>query len=928
MKHTATRLPPGFLRAGAFGFLFFLFAGTASGGQPAAGTPPPILSAVTFQVASPYRISYGELTGLVTLGPGDPLTEEGVQESIRRLSAKALFRQVSAYVREKGGKAILLFYLRPAPVVSEVEVIGAKRVPASRVLSTLRIRRGVSMETTDLSGAEQAVREMLRRKGFPHAVVTVTATCSVDTGTGRIRIEVEEGDPGILRSIEMKGARTVPPERLREILRMEPGTPYDYRDGEKGIRNLRSAYKEAGFLTVHISGLEVSCEEGEEICLEGRVEEGARYEVRWEGEEEFSRSRLEKAANLYGGEAEFTEGGLVFDLRERLLTFYRERKYLKADVSVEVEERGEGKRLLTIAIREGKAGYLKEIRFEGNRNIPTKTLRKQMFSRERGVFHLFTGSGAFEESEWNADLAALIGLYQQEGYARMRILSVDTDWDANGGITATIHIEEGRRFLLRDVTFLGNDHFLPGELLGILVNRAGKPVNYVGLERDQENLAEFYRNKGYLDVAVTAKFLVDEGTDRAEVRFEIREGVRYHRGTVTVRGNVLTDSAVVLREVPIVAGAPAGERDLLAFQQSVFATGLYKAVRLTRVKHPERGVVDLIVEVEETLFFEFEYGAGYGTDTGVRGIVGATTRNLDGRGRRLSAKVLASQKEQNYIVDFREPWVLGNRWKWEGGLTGSFQDAERESFRLRKTSAVAGITKTIFRRSSAALQYEFSREDVFDVDPGAVLSPEDQGTANIAALRGLFVLDFRDDPFNPKRGSFHSGSVELASIYVGSEVDYVKLSGQSTWFFPLFRRNTLAVSGRAGLIRAMGDTIEVPIQKRFFLGGRTTVRGFKEESLGPRGTDGSPSGGDYMANGNVEIRVPLKYGLITALFLDAGSVWLKGDPENRFDLRESAGLGLRYITPVGPIGIDYGWKLDRREGESGSEWHFTIGAVF
>lgn len=117
----------------------------------------------------------------------------------------------------------------------------------------------------------------------------------------------------------------------------------------------------------------MSCEEGEGICLKGRVEEGPLYEIRWEGEQEFSRSALEKATKLYGGEEEFTEGGLVFELRERILAFYRERKHLKAEATVEVEEVGEGKRLLKIAIREGKAGYLKEIRFEGNRNFSEKT---------------------------------------------------------------------------------------------------------------------------------------------------------------------------------------------------------------------------------------------------------------------------------------------------------------------------------------------------------------------------------------------------------------------------------------------------------------------------------------------------------------------------------------------------------------------------
>jgi outer membrane protein insertion porin family len=92
--------------------------------------------------------------------------------------------------------------------------------------------------------------------------------------------------------------------------------------------------------------------------------------------------------------------------------------------------------------------------------------------------------------------------------------------------------------------------------------------------------------------------------------------------------------------------------------------------------------------------------------------------------------------------------------------------------------------------------------------------------------------------------------------------------------------------------------------------------------------DGAPTGGDMMVNLNTELRVPLRSGLIGAVFVDAGSVWFANDPVNGFDLRKTSGLGLRYLTPVGPIGLDYAWKLDRREGEPAAEWHFTIGAVF
>jgi outer membrane protein insertion porin family len=257
-----------------------------------------------------------------------------------------------------------------------------------------------------------------------------------------------------------------------------------------------------------------------------------------------------------------------------------------------------------------------------------------------------------------------------------------------------------------------------------------------------------------------------------------------------------------------------------------------------------------------------------------------------------------------------------------------YQKAERVSFNLRKASVVASITRKLLERSSVSLQYELSRDQVTNVAPGAILSPEDQGYATVAAVRALGVLDFRDDPFNPKKGTFLSGSAELAALPFGSEVDYYKFSGQSSFYFTVLRRNTIVLSARAGMARPYGRTEEVPIQKRFFLGGRSTVRGFKEDSLGARGVDGAPTGGDMMVNLNTELRVPLRSGLIGAVFVDAGSVWFANDPVNGFDLRKTSGLGVRYITPVGPIGLDYAWKLDRREGEPAAEWHFTIGAVF
>jgi len=911
----------------AASLLFFLQGSANAAEPPAPASADLVISSVSFQVSSPFLISYEELTGLIKVRPGDRLTREGVRASIRGLYEKSIFREVSAFTRETGEKVDLLFFLRPFPLVAEIEVAGAKRFTPAQITSASRLKRGSAVEEKDLADAEEAVRAFLLRKGFVRGTASVSVTCNVENGGGKVLVTVAEGEPGTVGNLRFPGATRFTPEEMERFLGAEAGKPHDFHRWEEGLSRLRSEYKRAGFLTVRLTDAVERCEPSSDLlCPVVTVEEGPRYDVRWEGVAAFSPDRLAEIAGLQGDE-EISEGALVRDLRERLVAFYRGRDFLLFDATVTVEEPSAGRTPLIVSVVEGQRGFVKEIRFSGNQGLSEKVLRGQMTTKGRGLFHWFTSSGQYRDEEWNDDMNAIVGLYQKSGYARMKILGVDNAWDERGGIVKTIRVEEGPRYRVREIVFLGNDHFLRSELLELIRNKEGAYLDYVGAEADQEAVAAHYRDAGYLDVRMESEVLFDEGTSSV-LRFVIVEGPRYRLGNIVVRGTLLTRAAAILRENPITPGGTAGEKDLLRFQQAIYATGLYKSVRVQRIKRPEEGVLDLVFEVEEALFFEVEFGGGWGTDTGLRGLLGAKEKNLDGLGRSVSAQAVVSQKEEKLIGDLREPWIFGNRWKWEGGLTGMYDKAERVSFNFRQASVVASITRKVLERSSVSLQYELSRDEVSNVAPGAVLSPEDQGYATIAAVRALAVLDFRDDPFNPKKGTLLSGSAELATLALGSSVDYWKMSGQGSFYFTVLRHSTIVLSGRAGMARAFGSTQEVPIQKRFFLGGRTTVRGFKEDTLGPKGADGTPTGGDMMVNTNAELRVPLRYGFIGAVFVDAGSVWFARDTVSGFDLRKTSGLGLRYLTPVGPIGLDYAWKLDRREGETAAEWHFTIGAVF
>ena len=184
---------------------------------------------------------------------------------------------------------------------------------------------------------------------------------------------------------------------MSRFLGAEAGKPHDFRRWEEGLSLLRSEYKRAGFLTVRVSDAVERCDPSSDLlCPAVQVEEGPRYDVRWEGVAAFTPARLAEVAGLRGDE-EISEGALVRDLRERLVAYYRGRDYLLFDAAVTVEESSAGRTPLIVSVVEGKRGYIKDVRIEGNRGLSEKVLRGQMTTRGRGVFHWITSSGQYRD---------------------------------------------------------------------------------------------------------------------------------------------------------------------------------------------------------------------------------------------------------------------------------------------------------------------------------------------------------------------------------------------------------------------------------------------------------------------------------------------------------------------------------------------------
>jgi len=482
----------------------------------------------------------------------------------------------------------------------------------------------------------------------------------------------------------------------------------------------------------------------------------------------------------------------------------------------------------------------------------------------------------------------------------------------------------------------------------------GEPLDPERVEADRQALVTALAAAGYTHAAVTSRVDSVPGgptTEVATVRFEAVPGMRERVGTIIVQNNLETHASVIVRELPFAPGDVLDPGALLRGQGDVYKLGLFRSVTVrpwepessrsdavpAEAEHETRpGERDVLVRVSEKPPGNIQWGAGYNTRDGFRGFAEVSHDNLQGLGRRLSVRGDFTLQPGDLVpneylgnLGFREPRLDGTKWTLRSNVIGQRSTRAVDQFSLERLAWIPAIERTLAAGLRGGLEFQLEQARVFDLAPDVVaFNARDQGNLRTVSLGPFAVYDGRNDAFVPRRGVFDSLRVQVAPEQLGSDVPFVKLSAQHTQYVPLDDDLTFVYVGRAGWGRTMNTGDRLPIRERFFLGGRTTVRGFGENQIGPQGSAGNPLGGDLVLNLNAELRFPLLYGFGGVVFLDGGGVYLQDRAVSSHDFRRSTGLGVRYLTPVGPISLEYGFKLDRRATESIGEVHFSIGAVF
>jgi outer membrane protein insertion porin family len=856
-----------------------------------------------------YSIGRDELLYLFNISPGARIDADLVRQGIKRAFLKGMFEDIDVTTTD-GEKVNVIIQVKERNLIKKIKVEGEYSLSQKTIKKLFPLKEGQELACDTLEKAVRNLRPEIVVRGFPHVEIKARVEQLKEPYRINVHLRVDAGKPERIKKISIIGA---PPDDVESAMNLSEGDVFNRLLVETDIERIKAYYKKKEYFKPVVGPYAFA--DGD---LSIPVNPGKRLEIFIKGNDHVSTKALLKEMPFF--EVEEFSDDIVAEAVQKMISLYHAKGYPFAKIS-SATTRKDDLLFVRFAVSEGVRVEVGEINLTGN-TLPDKRL-KDLLSLKKGKL--------YNPDLLDSDRETLGHFYNSLGYLAASVDGFRTEYEeVSRRMDIFIKIHEGLKTVIDRITFSGAKHIPEEELKKTVKIKTGDPFNDVDISDARYRIIELYGNRGFTDATVSVSRELED--QKAHIIFHINEDGLVHFGKVIVTGNLMTKYVVIKRELEQEEYEPFDLNILSKERQKLYKLGLFSEIN-TEVLDKYDDRKDVLIKLKEANPGSVEVGVGYGQYERYRGTIDLSYRNLMGMNRQVSLRLEYSSLEKRYILQYFEPWFLRINLPFRAYILGEDKkevdaDTRETRYRLIRHTATAGFEKKLSESVKSQLFYEFSLVNTFDVKPDVILSREDTGTLVISGLRLGLIYDTRDSPFNPQRGIISGIAVKFTSPAFFSETDFIEASFYGNTFFKLSEGLVLAASLRGGVAQGYQKTRELPIVERFFLGGSTTVRGYSQDTLGPKGADGNPTGGNAFLMENLETRLSLGKGLGLVAFVDGGNVWQKANEIDLGSLKFTTGLGLRYITPVGPLRVDYGIKLRRERGESFGELHFSIGQAF
>ena len=914
---------------------------------------------------------------------GSPLTTEAVRVSVVRLMAIARFDDVTVEAEPSASGVVLTYVLLPSHPIKGIKFRGDLGLSEKQLRSAVVERYTASPPLGRLREIADMLEVVCRDRGYLKAAARPVTEVSHDPDQTTLIFEMAAGPRARVRSAEIEGAPDGNAAFVRSRLGIQPGARFDRVALDETVAKYLAELRAASFLDARVETDLKHSENREEVDLTVRMTRGPRTTIVFKGDPLPEKRRDEIVARLQ--EAALDEDAL--ENQERSIEDeLRGRGYRDAAAPFTRETPREGWLQIVFTVNQGPRYRVAAVDVVGNEQVARTSLQAAM-QIEAGQW--------FAQARMDADAERLRALYRQQGFRAAQVTaSAERAGGDPTGLIVRLAVVEGPRTLVGDVVFDRASAIPAAVLQAVVKTRPGEPYFEPAIEADREAIELRYQVDGFQQatVSVPAEFSSD-GT-RFTLRFVVSEGPQSLIDHVLIAGNERTKLETIEREAGLKPGTPLSFVALGDAQRRLAALGLFRRIQLTPLPAAAGNRRDVLVIVEEAPVYSIGYGGGLegayvlktNAATGLpeerfdlapRGFFEIGRRNLWGKNRSINLFVRGALRtsetfntdqeppastpeassaginEYRVLAAYREPRFLGLPFDFTA--TANLDQAIRSTFDFnRKQLFAEGIHR--FRASLAvAGRYALSENRIFNarIAPESALDVDKLfPQVRLSAFSGSIARSTRDDAFDPTRGTLLSFDATLAARAIGSEVGFAKGFWQAFVYrqIPALGGTVFAGGARLGLANGFPQAVEepdgsvttidqeIPASERFFSGGDTSVRGFALDQLGSASVldqNGVSNGGNGLVVFNAELRVPIwkKKSLGGVVFVDCGNVFATIYDIDLGQLRTSVGFGARWKSPVGPLRLDFAWKIHpitfgNGTRENGFAWYITIGQAF
>lgn len=899
-----------------------------------------IITSVTCEVSGDCDYLRETAMKLISLKVNEPLDTVLLNQSLEALKVCRLFEQVD-YERSSGE---VKFLLTPAVYVRDIRI--KREIP----LFEDDVERAMSTYPGDIYTEEMMkvqdslITALYQREGFISPYVEVSSY-QHRSGTDKVlTVKIKAGPFYRLNSLDIRGNNSVSDFRIKRSMRLWrtsllPGIAGRFVETvlQDDIKGLLELYKSKGFADVQIRDTVITDSLTKLVQVILDIDEGYRYRVKIssEGNRAFRKRTLRKDVTIHktGNRNNAGVRKSVKAMEKRLANA----GFLGAGVEIAdtvIQKRKHKRKEVYFSVKAGKRTTVSSIIIKGARRLDEKTIRGQMLHVDKGR----DSKRAYNPERLQEDIFAIQTLYRSRGF-----LSASVNHkveQSENMVSIVISIDEGKRTFIGDVS-VDFSRFPCLDTGKAITVRKGDPFRSDLLKRGAHSLQTIIAEKGYPHAVVTPVVSLSEDSSRADVEFSIEEGPLVTMGDIRYIGAFRTRRRVLERESMVRSGEPLSLKDIVDTQKRVRDLGLFSSIRFRTIGLREkRDTVHMFVEVAEKRSIYGALDGGYQSDkrTFLNAKVG--DRNLFGFNREAWVRGEVSQLDSLVRggsvdeIDCRgemgisDPRLFGTKTRATVQFYGERESQLNQSWKSVAGGVSGGLTfipsKDVMLGLGAGYERRKLFQDIGGVQVDTAGIPEELRPRNTVSLKPSFAWDRRDSFTRPRKGMFISSVAELSKS-IGSTVDnFLKAQVEGRGYLSPFSFLTFAGVVRGGYLKPWGGAKETPADRRFYLGGTGDVRGFDENLLNQDDT----TGGYSSLSASIEARLDVGFNLELAAFADVGRLedqLVSITPEQ---FRYSAGVGIRYVTPIGPIGFLYGWKIGRREGESPGKLHFSLGYTF